>query len=389
MLLLAAGGTARADVLTTVDGKKLDIAVVDVTGRGVVVRTNTGRKTWRFDDLEAKCAVRYMRRTVDLKSADGRITLGKYCLKRKLVTEGRAELLEAKRLDPKRDNEINQIWAEMRSPEKRPKPSAEQLKRIVDEQRSRSTRVEDAVGKTVHTLETNHFIIHTTFPKPDHKLLKKLCEKLYAGFDAIFDMTENDDRMWDGKCVMYFFASRAEFLKFARVVHGFPGQRAGGYFRARGSQCEVVIPNLGGRERFKETMVHEGAHAFLHFYRQPGRVPTWVHEGVAQHFQFKEFPKSSMLRAVKRTLSRDAKSGRCLKLKDLANSRRPAAGDHEGYSYAYSYVSYMIHKKPRAFAGFIRGLKSGLGAEEALENAYGWDFEAMQKRWRKAVSRQR
>ena len=389
VLLALAGARARGDMLTPVDGKPFEATVVEVTEKGVTVAADTGRKTYAFDDLEAECAVGYLRRTVDLDTADGRITLGKYCLKRRRVAEGRAELLEAKRLDPKRDNEINQIWAEMKPPEAKAELTTEEFERTVEEQRSRRAAVEKALGTTVTTLETDHFVIHTTFPRPDHKLLMKLCEKLYAGFDGIFEMTKNGDRMWDGKCVMYFFGERRDFVKFAQEVHGFPGQVGDGYFRSRGNQCEVVIPNLRGLEPFKETMVHEGAHAFLHFYREPGRVPTWVHEGVAQYFQFEEFPKSPMLRAVKHTLSEDVKAGRILKLKNLAASRRPAAGDYEGYAYAYSYISYMIYKKPKQFKAFIGGLKRGLEAEEALKEAYEWDFDAMQESWLKAVSRRR
>ena len=391
--VFSVGATAaRADVLTTADGQKMVVTVLRLTDEGVVVKTSAGEKTYAFDELEAKCAYGYMRRQVKDDDAEGHIRLGKYCLRRKLFEEATAELLLAKKLDPKLDNEINKIWAEANAERPRPRLTAEQIERIVTEQRSRAERVRAATGEMVHTLETDHFIIHTTFDKAEHRPHMNICEDLYQGFDRIFQISRNEDRMWDGKCVMYLFKDRVGFVKFAQVVHHYPGHQAGGYFRAQRGQCEVVVPLLkkgdAGVATFKETMVHEGAHAFLHFYRDPGHVPTWVHEGVAQYLQFEKFPESATLRRHNRTVRKGVKTGTVVPLVVLAASRRPSAGgDHAGYAYSYSYVSYMIQTSGSKFAAFIRGLKSGLDAEEALKKAYDWDFETMQKGWQQAVAR--
>jgi hypothetical protein len=360
--------------------------VLRVTDEGVVVKAPEGEKSYGFDDLEAACAYRWIRRTVGDQDAEGHIRLGKYCLRRKLLDEAKAELSQASKLDPKLENEVRKIWAEANGEGPRPMLTPEEIGRIEAEQRQRFERAAEALGQKVSTLETDHFIIHTTFPPGDHPLFKELCENLYMGFDRIFQISKMSDRMWDGKCVMYFFKDREGFVKFSSVVHHYPAGAAGGYFRAQGGQCEVVIPNLQGFDRFKETMVHEGAHAFLHFYRTPGHVPTWVHEGVAQHFQFDRFPESSMVKMLNRTVLQDVKSGRILPLKELASSRRPSSGaDVQAYAFSYTYVDYMIRRSPRDFAEFVRGMKSGLEPEEALRKSYEWDFDTLQKNWLRAV----
>ncbi|HUW57425.1 MAG TPA: DUF1570 domain-containing protein [Planctomycetota bacterium] len=388
VLALAASG-APAEVLTTVDGLAHEVKVLRVTAaEGVVVRATTGEKTYPFDDLEAKCACEYLKRTVRPDDAEGHIRLGKYCLKRKRTEEAKTALLQAKKLDPKLSGEVDKIWAEANAERPRPELTPEQVEKVVAEQRTRGERVQDAVGVKTYTLETDHFIIHTTFIKADHKAIMRRCEQLYEHFDEVFRISKNSDRMWDGKCVFYCFKERSEFIAFSTTVHGFAGQLAGGYFRAQGGQCEVVIPNLHGAERFEETMVHEGAHAFLHFYRDPGHIPTWVHEGVAQYFQFEMSPESTMLRMMRRIVREGAKTGGILPLVTLANSRRPSGGgDHVGYAYAWGYIRYMIERDPRKFTAFIRGLKGGLDAEDALKQAYDWDFDEMQKRWNRAAGR--
>lgn len=388
LAVLLVSASASAEKLRTADGAQHHVTVLRVTDDGVVVKARKGSRTYKFDELAPPDAYRYMKRTVAADDAEGHLRLGRYCLKRELKQEAKAELLLAARIDPKLNNEINKIWAEANAEHPRVELTSEQVARIVAEQLDRGKDVHRVTGRTVATLDTDHFIIHTTFGKVEHKPLMMLCEKLYRGFDRIFRISQNNDRMWDGKCVMYLFADRGAFVKFAEEVHHYPGRLGGGYFRARGGQCEVVIPMLAGVDRFKETMVHEGAHAFLHFYRDPGHIPTWVHEGVAQYFEFTEFPESSMRQRRLHTVAAGVRSGKILPLRTLANSRRPTSGaDGEAYAYSYSYVSYMIHKSPRKFADFVRALKAGTEPEEALETGFGWDFDEMQKRWGRAVAR--
>ena len=387
-LLLVLTPWVAADVLTTVDGKQHTVDVLRVTAAGVVVKTADGETTWKFDDLEAACAYNYLRRTVEDGDAQAHLKLGKYCFKRNLPDEGYAELNLALKLDPALRNEIFKIRAEATNGTPRPPLTPEELQAVLTEQRGRSDVVAKAVGEQVFTLETPHFAMYTTFPVGDHPLLKELCEDVYGGFDRIFEISKNKDRMWDGKCVAYFFKTRSEFKKFAAAVHHYPAEVAGGYFRARGGQCELVIPNIEGLDRFKETLVHEGAHAFLHYYRVPGHVPNWVQEGVAQYFEFDRFPDSAHAKTLNRDVLTAARSFRTIPLKDLVAASRPTGpADVDGYAFAYSYVDFLIHKAPKRFADFVRGMKSGLEPEEALKKAYGLDFDEFQKHWLAAISR--
>ena len=383
--LFLAGGLAGADVLKLVGGREVTVAVLRVTDEGVVTKALTGEKLYKWDDLDAKCAYEYMKRTIDDNDAQGHVKLAKYCLKRKLMTEAKAELEKAKKLKPDLANDVNKIWAESNGEKSRPPLTDEQTRKIVDEQKSMGKKVQDVLGVPVATLETDHFIIHTTFPRGDHGLFKNLCERLYKGFDRIFEISANNDRMWDGKCVVYFFKDRDEFVAFAAAFDNFQARTAGGYFRAEGGRCEVVIPKNAGLDEFMEVMVHEGSHAFLHYYREIGRVPTWVQEGVAQHIEFDEFPKSRRLSAAKSVIARDLRAGRCTRLRTVMEEDRPiAAADVTGYAYAWSYVDCMARTSGRKFAEFIRGLKAGDEPEEAMKKAYGWDVETMQKQWFKA-----
>ena len=385
--LLAPARSAFADVLATVDGKHQTVTVLRIADAGVVVQAADGEKTWKFDDLEAACAYSYLRRTVGDKDAKGHLRLGKYCLKRRLYDDAQAELARAETLDPALENEVTRTWIEGRDEGPRPLLTPQEVVAVEVEQRARAAGVAKAVARQVFTLETPHFIIHTTFPVGDHALFKELCEDVYQGFDRIFEISKTRDRMWDGKCVAYFFQNRTEFKTFAATVHHFPAEVAGGYFRARGGQCEVVIPNIDGLDRFKETLVHEGAHAFLHFYRATGHVPTWVQEGVAQYFEFDRFPDSRTVKMLKKEVLTEARSFGAVPLKNLAAEDRPTGpADIRGYAYAYSYVDFLIRAAPRRFADFVRGMKSGLEPEEALKKAYGWDFDAFQKNWTLAVS---
>lgn len=385
VVVLALASGARAESLVTVDGKSREVEVLRVAGEGVVVRAAEGEKLYRWRELEAKSAYGFYKRRFAAADAKGRLKVGRFCLRLNLFDEAKAELVEATRLDPSLKGEVDRIWAEGQ-PE-RPALTPEETKAVLAEQRGRGKKIEEAVGEPVFLLETDHFIIYTTFPAKEHAGIKSLCEKLYRGLDRIFEITKNKDRMWDGKGVLYFFKDQAGFAKFASKVHGIPGQVGGGYFVPRLAQCEVVIPNVAGGDWFKETMVHEGTHAFLHFYRSTGRVPRWVQEGTAQYFEFEEFPEARVIPVHKRIITAAVKSGKILSIADLQESDRPKLGsDIEGYAWCYNYVSYLIHKDARKYADFIRGMKSGLDPEEALKKAYDFDFDGLQQSWLKATA---
>lgn len=184
-VLILAAGEVRGEVLTTVDGRAHEVTVVRVTDKGVVVRAGTGEETYAFDELEAKCACEYVKRTVKPDDAEGHMRLGKYCLKRKCTDEAKTALLRAKELEAKLAGEIDRIWAEANAERPKPTLTPEQVERIVAEQRTRGDRAAKAAGHKVHTLETDHFIIHTTFGKIEHKSLMNICEDVYGGFDRI------------------------------------------------------------------------------------------------------------------------------------------------------------------------------------------------------------
>lgn len=57
----------------------------------------------------------------------------------------------------------------------------------------------------------------------------------------------------------------------------------------------------------------------------------------------------------------------------------------EDHLTAYAMVSFLIQYKPRKFLDFVKEIKGGLGAAEALEKAYGEKVPELQQRWVKAL----
>ncbi|MFN0017197.1 MAG: hypothetical protein ACKVP0_02995 [Pirellulaceae bacterium] len=57
----------------------------------------------------------------------------------------------------------------------------------------------------------------------------------------------------------------------------------------------------------------------------------------------------------------------------------------EDHLTAYAMVSFLIQYKPRKFLDFVKEIKGGLGAAEALEKSYGEKVPELQQRWVKAL----
>lgn len=58
----------------------------------------------------------------------------------------------------------------------------------------------------------------------------------------------------------------------------------------------------------------------------------------------------------------------------------------EDHLTAYAMVAFLIEYQPRKFLDFVKEIKGGLGAEEALEKAYGEKVPQLQQRWVRALA---
>jgi len=263
-------------------------------------------------------------------------------------------------------------------------------KAIVEQQKRRCERINDALGLELQMAETPHFLIFSNAGPAVSRNFRKWSEALYRNLTKQFALSAGE-RVWDGKCVLLVFRYRRQFEAYAKRFDGMKApQRAGAYFAIEGHSqgmpnlTHICVPiDTENPRRLQELFAHEGTHAFFELYKSQGHLPLWLHEGLAE---FMTTVNDRSLRKQKWPPARRVgQSGRSIQ----SMFQVPTGGGLSltEYRVALTLVDFLLEAGRPKFKQFVDNLKDGKPQEEALKDAYGWDLKDLETRWRLYVTR--
>ena len=233
-----------------------------------------------------------------------------------------------------------------------------------------------------HKAVTRHFSIEFSVPEKTGSTYADLCEKAYRKFCRIFPV-RSDEAVWEGKCHIFLFQNRTEFVHFAANVHGRTAALSGGYTTIDKQDPVIVLfLHSGDHTKLKQTLVHEMTHVFLDLFRSKGHVKTWLHEGFAQYFEFQHQPAQSRMAISKQIVKAMVRRHAHRPLALFWNSYF-APTDLASYAQAWSLVEFMAGSKARRkkTGKFITKIKQGRSQEQALREAFGVSLAQLQAMW--------
>lgn len=262
---------------------------------------------------------------------------------------------------------------------------------LLADQKKRIETINRLLGTKLQMVETTHYLL---FSDADPRVTAQFAgwsEALYRSLLEQFALPALA-RVWDGKCVLVLFDERRHYEAYARRFDGHQTVHAGAYFavekhgEGEPSLVHLCVPIEGSdARRLQELFAHEGTHAFFELYKTAGRLPLWVHEGLAEY-----------MTTVNDASLRPAKWAQALR---VAQSREPIDAVFQApvgveltlpqYGVAFTLVDYLLTAGRPKFKAFIDGLKDGQTADAALRAAYGFGLEELQGHWRLYVSRTR
>lgn len=248
--------------------------------------------------------------------------------------------------------------------------------------------VRTKIAPTMHLVETEHFLIFSTWNRSNDQALRNVCEDMYQKLAAQFRVVPSES-VWVGKCPIYIFWKAVDYLQFSTDIDKSLERRedlqhAAGYHSSRGNFSYIVLngaEKLGkDRERaiqqFYGLLVHEGTHAFMNRYISARRLPTWVEEGFADYMAATLVPQSGANRKhvveTRRALDRGGDLFEILDRKTLSSAE---------YGVAQSLVRHLISVNPVAFHRFVVLLKQGKSENEALTEAYRANRQDLIRHW--------
>jgi hypothetical protein len=256
---------------------------------------------------------------------------------------------------------------------------------LVAHEKKRIEIINARLGTRLRVTETPHYLVCSDSDTPTTAQFVRWSEALYAHLGGLFGIGPHE-RVWDGKCMLLLFSRRAKFEECSRTLDAHDSTSAGAYFAVEDygtghpKLVKICIP-VDDREprRLQELFAHEGAHAFFELYRRPGRLPLWLHEGLAEYMTTVNDPS---LKAEKSRKALHAAGDRGELARKLLAAKTGQGLKTAEYAAAFSLVDFLITDSKPKFKKLIDALKDGQPQETSLQVAYGFDLPELEKRWR-------
>jgi hypothetical protein len=262
-------------------------------------------------------------------------------------------------------------------------------KAIVDAQKKWLETINREMPAQLHLVETPHFLIFSDADGPTTDKYKRWCELLFSSLSDNL-MIVRTGRVWDGKCALLLFTTKAQFTRFARCIDDSDHAAAAAYFVWERRLPAETAPQLAhiclcleghDESRMRSIFAHEGTHAFLELVRRGEPMPLWLHEGLATYMSVVNDPTlgPAMKALVQQRLAKGNTYAGIL-------SGATTQLTEDEYCAAYSMVDFLFKTSPTSFKELLSRMKEGTTTDMALKAAYGYDSQELVKRWQKHMA---
>ena len=259
----------------------------------------------------------------------------------------------------------HKTWGD-RSPERRAQ-AVEHLKQFADQ-------TQDQLKLKLWHFETDYFLFYTNLNKPEARRWAKLLDKMYDRLCKLFAVEEGTN-IWHGKALVLVFARGADYRRFQMQIHETnPGDSVGMCHCFGDGTVHIAFHRPRDQWVFAHVLVHESVHGFLHRYRSPAVVPSWINEGLAESIAQELAPKSHQVELKELAAKRLLHSVRRIDPVNFFEARH-IPGD--SYGIASGLTKYMLKQDKKRYAAFINGIKEGLDWRESLAEKYGVELERL------------
>jgi hypothetical protein len=272
------------------------------------------------------------------------------------------------------------------TPSKKPAPKVSEAdKKKAEAHRQQAmqwyAKTRGSIVSTMHLVQTDHFLIFSSWSRSNDKALKDICEKLYDAMCKQFNLPKTEN-IWAGRCPIYIFWEEKHYQQFTTRVDGRNQTEAGGYTAQKGDFTYIVMNRCATRTRFYEILVHEGTHAFLGRYRSNKFVARWLNEGLAEYMAATLVPESSAatkyVKATRTAVEED---------RDISSIFKTVEINTFDYGIAQSLVRFLIARDRAAFKQLIQLIKAGKNEASALATAYKLTRDDLVTQWRAAAAK--
>ena len=233
----------------------------------------------------------------------------------------------------------------------------------------RKAFMQDAQQELNHRLrlhETDYFLFYSDLHPKEAERWAGLLDKMYRRLAELFAVEDNRN-IFRGKAVVVVFRRAVDYHRFQSVVHHTQSTGSAGMCHGFGDgHVHIAFYRQDNDWLFAHILVHEAVHGFVHRYRSPIHVPSWVNEGLAEYIATQLVPQARVRQQRLKTAQEYLRHFRSF-------GGMFHAPHIQGWHYgvALDFTEYMIGQSKRRYADFVDGIKDGLTWEESLVQRYG------------------
>ena len=221
--------------------------------------------------------------------------------------------------------------------------------------------------------ETDYFLFYTDLNAAEARNWQNLLDRMYSRLLRMFDIPK-DSNIWRGKALVFVFRAEADYHRFQMLMHGTNSVGSAGMCHSFGNGfVHIAFFRQPDEMKFAHVLVHESVHGFIHRYRSPVPVLSWVNEGLAEWIAFELVPtgaSAAQQRADTQIPIEYLKEKRgfngMFDLPHIAGWQYPVALD---------LTRFMIDNKKAGYIKFFNAIKDGEPWEQAFETGFGIGFD--------------
>jgi hypothetical protein len=402
-MLLAAAAPDKVDPPLRVsfrltDGVRIsgDLTEWDVEG----FDGSFGRRRW--SEVDAEDAWTLVRRVIDHESASDWVRLGRIMLstaegatwaerafRRALqidvaaqdeIDAARADAAEDERRRREAEEAAAKSRLDVNSPEARPWPHDPwPAMETEDQQNARLVMLHDAeaalrtAGVELQPIETSYFLVYTPVDRLALAGHAVALDKAVKGLNGLFGRPAEENPFW-GRAPIFVHEDHDRFrlaqaASFNQMVAG----NTESITNYTGAKAFISVVRGSDEDRFRAALLRETAHAYMHRYRSPKRLPAWAHEGFADHLAgeaLEDTPLGNELR--RKGLDAVRASVAAGDLFDAAYGDGSWPGPREiNRALGALLIEFMLKQNRSGFVRWVNAVKAGSPWRQAMEKEYG------------------
>jgi hypothetical protein len=252
----------------------------------------------------------------------------------------------------------NEFWGEL---------SDEVMAASVKELKEFAEETKKKVNSSLQLHETKYFLFYSDLKKADAEKWAGLLDKMYARLCEMFGIGKGVN-VWRGKALVFVFRNSNDYHEFQAVMHGTDSSGSAGMCHGYGNgYVHIAFYRQDSETEFAHVLVHESVHGFLHRYRSPVHIPSWLNEGLAEVLSAELVPRAGRqitIRQKARNLIQEAGGLR----RSYLETRQIQAWQ---YPVSEALTALMIKSNRKGYVKYINAIKDGEPWDEAMEKHYG------------------